>query len=236
MTLPAASSLLMHRALRATSFFGGWSEADLDKVVQISHLVKHARGSAVVKPARSWRELLAVVSGSIEVSRTSSDGSKFVLSILRAGDCAGFARLLPNPSLPHDHIAHEDALVIHVPCEPMLQLLDQQPRLWRSVAFFALEKQREKNVSIQRRALSDFPEQLAFLLIKLADASGAAGARPPSLHLSQAELSAMLGVSRQTVNKALRKLSIRHVVAASYGRLDIVDLPALRELAQRSLH
>ena len=50
------------------------------------------------------------------------------------------------------------------------------------------------------------------------------------LHITQQELAYLVGLSRQRVNQALRELASRGLVRAEYGRLRIVDLPALRRL------
>ena len=41
----------------------------------------------------------------------------------------------------------------------------------------------------------------------------------------------MLGKSRQTINKELGKLSAKGLIAIDYGKIEVLDLPALKVLA-----
>lgn len=50
------------------------------------------------------------------------------------------------------------------------------------------------------------------------------------LHITQQELAYLVGLSRQRVNQALHQLESRKLVCVAYGRLRILDLPALRRL------
>ncbi len=228
------SSALMHRALRNSTFFGEWPESSLERVVEIAHLNSHDRGAQVQTLVKQWREMVVVVSGRVEVSRTNAKGEKFVISLLCPGDCAGLVRLLPDFLAPYDYYAREDALVAHIPCDPLIKLLDSEPILWRFVALYAVRKQRNSIASIQHRVLNDLSSDLASLLVKLVNSSNAAvasGARP-DLHLSQNDLGTMLGVSRQTVNKELGKLSDKGIVAIDYGRITVLDLRSLQALAE----
>jgi CRP-like cAMP-binding protein len=47
----------------------------------------------------------------------------------------------------------------------------------------------------------------------------------------QEQLATMLSVSRQTVNQALKELEAKGLVRLAYGKVEIVDLEALRRLA-----
>ena len=53
----------------------------------------------------------------------------------------------------------------------------------------------------------------------------------PAVRLSQAELSLMLGVSRQTINKLLKQFEDEGLVELRYGAVRLSDLPGLHRLA-----
>ena len=76
--------------------------------------------------------------------------------------------------------------------------------------------------------------QLANAVVQLARVHGRIAQGSATLHVrvSQSDLAAMLSVSRQTVNKELRRLEQRGLLHAEYGRLEILDLPGLEWLAQ----
>jgi CRP/FNR family transcriptional regulator, cyclic AMP receptor protein len=86
---------------------------------------------------------------------------------------------------------------------------------------------------MQQRVLTDLSTQLAARIVELLAASviSGTGSAGQSLSLSQSKLGAMLGKSRQTINKELGKLSERGLIAIDYGKIEVLDLPALEALA-----
>ncbi|CAE6753268.1 hypothetical protein R70006_03132 [Paraburkholderia domus] len=224
---------LICRALRASTLFAEWPLASVERLAKTARLEHHKKHTQVLSADRERREVLVAVSGCVEVSRTSADGSRFVGILMRAGDCAGLVRLLQEIRAPYDYVVLEDALMVHVPSDALIQVLNDEPILWRSVALFALARQRDNAVSMQQRVLSDLSTQLAARIVELLAAAAMSGTGTPgrSLSLSQGKLGSMLGKSRQTINKELGKLSDRGLIAIDYGKIEVLDLPALEALA-----
>jgi CRP/FNR family transcriptional regulator, cyclic AMP receptor protein len=229
----ADSFALICRALRASTLFAEWPLASIERLAKMARLEHHKKHTQVLAADRERREVLVIVSGCVEVSRTNADGSRFVGILMRAGDCSGLVRLLQEIRAPYDYVVLEDALLVHAPSDAMIEVMNDEPILWRSVALLALSRQRDNAVSMQQRVLSDLSTQLAARIVELLAASGISGAggRGPSLHLSQSKLGSMLGKSRQTINKELGKLSDRGLIAIDYGKIEVLDFPALEALA-----
>jgi CRP-like cAMP-binding protein len=53
-----------------------------------------------------------------------------------------------------------------------------------------------------------------------------------ALHLPQEQLALMLAISRQTTNQILKELEAQGIVRLTYGEIEILDLPRLRQAAQ----
>lgn len=69
------------------------------------------------------------------------------------------------------------------------------------------------------------PVRLARTLAGLARAAGGT-----SIELRQEDIAAMIGVSRQTLNKALKAMEREGVIAVEYARIKVVDADGLRRL------
>lgn len=52
------------------------------------------------------------------------------------------------------------------------------------------------------------------------------------LHLSQETLADTVGVSRQSLNRALKALELKGVVSVGYGAVTVLDPKALKALAR----
>jgi CRP-like cAMP-binding protein len=224
---------LIRRTLHWTSLFSKWPERALDRVAGIARLERYERRTQALEQDGNQRELLVVVSGCLEVSRVNSGGTKFVLGLLGAGVVVGLVRLLDDLHMPYSYHAHEDTTLIHLPCDPLRGILDEDPVLWRDVALLALARQRDSIVSIQQRALAGRRQSIAHALVELSAWYGRSLGNTPEIRLrvSQNDLASMLGVSRQTMNKELRELAALGLIGGDYGQIVVRELAALRELA-----
>lgn len=232
--LPAPdTAALTARALRVCTMLRNWPDAVLARVTAGSHLERYARGMQVMARDPQRRELLAVVSGSLEVSGVNASGAKFVLSMLGAGEIVGLVRLLEGVEPVYDYHAHENTLVVHIPAEHLRSVLDDRPALWKDVALLALSRQQDSIATLQRRSFRRTDQSLAEAVLRLVQMSGHVPAHRGALTLrvSQSDLAAMVSVSRQTINKELRQLAERGILSVAYGELTVHDLPALAVLA-----
>lgn len=225
---------LIQRALRRCALFRDWPDLVLDRIARIARLEHYERRTQVMAQDRLRREVLVVVSGYLEVSGVSAGGAKFMLSLIGPGEVVGLVRLLKVGARLYDYHAHEDTVLVHLPSEALHAVLDQTPLLWKDVALLALERQRDSIIAMQRRALGGLQQSVAETLLKLVGGQGRReeGSKAVRLRVSQSDLAHMVSVSRQTMNKELRLLAQQGIVAADYGQLTILDLPALRRIAE----
>lgn len=223
----------MARALRVCTMLRHWPDTVLAHVSAGSRLERYPKRAQVLSREPHQRDVLAVVTGSLEVSGVDASGTKFVLSILGPGEIVGLIRLLKGVEPLYDYHAHEHTLVVHIPADHLSGVLDAQPTLWKDVALLALARQQDSIASLQRRSFRRIDQSLAETILRLVHVSGRAapGSRAVTLHVSQSDLAAMVSVSRQTINKELAQLAKHGVLSAAYGELTIHDLDALAVLA-----
>ena len=142
----------------------------------------------------------------------SAHGRKYVNALLGPGQVAPLVRLLEDVPLPYDYHAHEDSVIIHLPSDAVIAVLDAEPVLWRDVAKLGLQRQRLSIVLLQNQMLNSIHGRVAATLMSLVHFYGGQGpgtvedADGPLVRLSQNDLAAMLGLSRHTINKELGRL------------------------------
>lgn len=232
---------LIVQGLRSCTLFAHWPDAVVERIARSARLAHYRRGDEVMPSDRMRRDLKLVVSGCLAVFGLSSGGAKFMLSLVGPGDIVGLVRLSRHGGRVYDYQAHEDTVLIHLPSAELEAAVDQFPVLWKDVALLAIERQRMSIVAMQRRALGGVPQRLAEVLVQVARLQGARmglgpGARTQvpalCLRLSQSDLANMVSVSRQTINKELGVLASQGIVQAAYGQITILDMSALRRLAE----
>lgn len=230
----ADTAALLARGLRVSRMLREWPEAVLARIAAGSHLERYGRGGQVNPDAPQRRDLLVVVAGTVEVSGINAAGAKFVLSRLGAGEIVGLVRLLDEVASGYLYHAVEETLLVHIPALHLHEVLDAHPLLWRDVALLALQRQQDSIVTLQRRGFRRIDQSLAQALLRMLQQHAIAmpGQGGITLRVSQGELAAMVSVSRQTINKEMRRLADRGMLAVSYGEVQVRDVAALERLAQ----
>ena len=203
-----------------------------------ARMERYSRRTQVLAHDRHRRELLVVVSGCLEISSMSSHGRKYVNALLGPGQVAPLVRLLEDVPLPYDYHAHEDSVIVHLPSDAVIAVLDAEPVLWRDVAKLGLQRQRLSIVLLQNQMLNSIHGRVAATLMSLVhfysgQGPGAAEGDDafPMVRLSQNDLASMLGLSRQTINKELGRLVEEGAIDMRYKRIRIVDAERLAGIA-----
>lgn len=179
------------------------------------------------------REMYRLASGSVRLSATGSDGREVVLLRFESGDCFGEASLIDKYTRPHTAEALSDVELDVLGAEAfdairleyrsfdaaLLQLLSRQMR-FSSNLFMDL-------------SLNALPRRIARRILRAAETSDDSYriSAPLKLPLSQAEIAAMVGASRQTVNRILRQMQAEGLLFTEYKNLVVRDLDRLRALA-----
>lgn len=230
---PGGDAELIARVLPWNEVFANWPKARLRELEKSARLEHHRRGARVMKKA--GRELVLVVSGSVEISRVSGTGHKYVNALLSPGYVAPLISLLGEKRLPagYDFYAHEDSAVVHLPVPAVLAVLDAQPELWKDVARLALKRQRMSAMLLQAMTLGSMRQRMAAALLSLTAAYGAPQPAGVDLRvrLSQNDIGDLLGLSRQTVSKQLKFLVDAGIIDVAYKRVTVLDVAALTRLA-----
>ena len=92
------------------------------------------------------------------------------------------------------------------------------------------EKLRKTNDQVERVTFLDLPTRLAKVLLQLAQ-SGEASAEGRKIGITQRKIGQMIGMSRESTNKQLRKWEERNWVRLERGSIVVVALDRLTAVA-----
>lgn len=220
-------------ALRLCPLFAGWPEARLAEVAGIARVLSYRRGAAIFADDPERREAFVIASGGVEVSRVSAAGKKFVLSVQGPHEILAIVRLLAEPPIRYDYSAYEDSVLLHLPCDALAAILDAEPILWRDVALLMCARHGDSLRQLHHQKLGSLEQRMAATLADLARVHGVAGEGGVelALRLPQEQLGAMLGVTRQSINRLLRGFEAAGLIAVDYNRVAIRDPAALDAIA-----
>ncbi|MER6625431.1 Crp/Fnr family transcriptional regulator [Streptomyces sp. NPDC000931] len=163
-----------------------------------------------IRPARSvllrqgdpGTHVILLASGSALVTLTGSKGERTLLAVRGAGELLGELAVLDDQPRTASVIAAEDCRVHIVPAVSFLAFVDRH-QLLAPLLRHAIARVREAETVRLELATAPVPLRLAAALGRLVHAASAADTMHV-VRLTQAELSQMIGASRNAVGSALK--------------------------------
>jgi CRP-like cAMP-binding protein len=169
--------------------------------------------------------------GQVRISNVGSDGQEILVAVFEPGSWWGEISMFDGLPRTHDAHAVGDTEIVLLPQQRFQALLEQHPDLYPHFVKMLCRKLRLAFSHIDDLAFLPLPERIAKQLLTLADIYGedTAAGRRIRLHLPQEDLGRMLGASRQSVSKVLKRFESQGWVAVAYGQITVCNAQALRE-------
>ena len=236
-TLPvraACDADAANQALRSARMFRDWPAAVLETLAGEAQFRQPARRSTVTRPGTKLDSVVIVVRGALEVGAFTRAGKKFILHTGGPGYVYGLLAVMDQPRLPQYLLVLDDTELLMVPGQAVRSALAQRPALWQTVAMELAHRHRKTMAGITDQLTAPLPQRLALSVYALVRAGSVewrdGGAQ--TLRVSQADLAATLGVTRQSVNRELQALAQAGLLSLDYGRITVNDTPALRRMIE----
>lgn len=191
---------------------------------------RFAEGRTVFSPGEPPDALYVLESGLVTLSHLSRDGRESIIRVFGPGDVFG-ELLLTVPARPFLARALTACAVTVVPARTFLQLIGAIPRIGFNFACVLSRHLAEMALDRAQSSHAWSSERLARALLKLAAAHGVeeGGATAIDLPLTHQVLADMVGASRETITRDLRRLA-RQGTVTRRGRTLVVHPDRLRAL------
>ncbi|MBA3592423.1 MAG: Crp/Fnr family transcriptional regulator [Polaromonas sp.] len=222
---PAA--LPHHRFLRGQPWFGTLSDDSKAALLERSLTLAGRKGEVMLAagaPVQGW---YAVLSGLVKLQSTSSEGRVSAFLGVPDGEWFGEGSVLKTEARRYDVIALRETVLLCLPRTEFDKLLaDCLPFNHFLVAH--LNRRLGQAMTIIEAGRLRSPGQRVALYLSRVFWQGRR-----RLVLSQEELGHLAGLSRQTVNRALKSMEQRGLVSLEFGRVAMLDEQALAAYATR---
>jgi len=203
--------------------------ADLEKLGMVR---RYRRGDVLFHEGDDAGAVLVLLDGHVKAVITS-DGREVILGFPGPGELLGEVSAVDGRPRSGTVRAVDDVEALVVPGSAFRTYLEARPRialvLLRSIAGRLREADRRR----VDYAVNDVVVRVAGRLVELCDRFGAEGADgiDIGLAITQDELAAWAGASREAVAKAMALLRTLGWVQTERRRIVVLDLPALRRYA-----
>lgn len=190
-----------------------------------------ARGTYLWHEGDAATSVFLILTGEIATSRVGPDGNEYTVEVVVAGDVIGQLPLFDKRPIRLLHaVAVAPTRCLVFPLEELRRLVEGQPRLLLPMVATYSRWLRHRDAMASESAFQDLCGKVACKLLELQAVTSAPRGAPIPIDLPQARLAAMLGASRENVNRALSRLIARGEVRR-LGRQLLIPDPD--ELARR---
>jgi len=201
---------------------------------QLCRYAKHTtlkRGATIFSKGDPGNCLFAVISGTVRISISSPDGRNAILNLIGPGELFGEMSVLDGQTRSADAIANTNCEIYVIDRRDFLPFVRSQPALSMKFIELLCARLRWTSDQVEQVILQDLPGRLASALLGLTEKRKL---EPESrtIAITQQEISEMVGMTRESINKQLRAWAARDWVRLEHGAIVVLDAASLKELAE----
>ena len=208
-------------------------DLDSEAFEQLGRYAKHAtlkRGATIFSKGDPGNSLIAVISGTVKISISSPDGRSAILNLIGPGEIFGEVAVLDGHARTADAIANTSCEIFVIDRRDFLPFVSSQPALAMKFIELLCARLRWTSDQVEEVILQDLPGRLASALIRLTERHDKTkGER--TIAVTQQEISEMVGMTRESINKQLRSWAVRNWVRLEHGAIVVLEPDSLRALA-----
>src|ERR1700761_550968 len=201
---------------------------------QLCRYAKHStlkRGAPIFSKGDPGTSLFAVISGTVKISISSVDGRNAILNLIGAGEIFGEMSILDGQPRSADATANAGCEIFAIDRREFLPFMRNQPELAMKFIELLCARLRSTSDQVEQVILQNLPGRLAGALIRLSEKEKVSPAGR-AIAITQQEISEMVGMTRESINKQLRIWAARAWVRLEHGAIVVLDTAPLQALAE----
>lgn len=190
---------LVNLRLSQLALFKDISDSELKAISSAVLVRKYEKAEAVIRRSEESKFFMIILSGSVEISRTTMDGYKTVFRHFYPPSAIGYSILAGKQPNSADIIATETTLIALVPLHIIQDMFRKNPDLLFSViSHFAHLVNSPSTELLEQRTLS-LEERVFRTIRRDCNEQG-------EMNISHEELAQMVGATRANVSRVLKNL------------------------------
>ncbi|MGJ4947883.1 Crp/Fnr family transcriptional regulator [Bradyrhizobium sp. HKCCYLS20291] len=217
--------------LRQHPMFRELEPEALDQLCRYAKPTSLKRGATIFSKGDAGLSLYAVISGTVKISVSSPDGRNAILNLISAGEIFGEVALLDGRERTADATANTSCEILVIDRREFLPFVKSQPVLAMKFIELLCDRLRWTSDQVEQVILQDLPRRLASALLGLTEKRKLDPASR-TIAITQQEISEMVGMTRESINKQLRAWAGRDWVRLEHGAIVLLNPEPLRGLVE----
>jgi CRP-like cAMP-binding protein len=214
--------------LGSIAYLQGLCERDLQRLAERCTEQRFERGRLVLQEGAPCPGLSFLVQGRVKIFRVSAEGREQILRVIGPGETFNEVPAFDGGPNPASVQAMEDAVIGTVPADELDRLIREHPRVARHLLRLFAARLRGFVELVTELSLYSVESRVArLLLVSSEQAPELAG-----LRITQQDMAAMVGTTREVAARALRVLETRGAIRRTDGHITICNRALLSSLSE----
>lgn len=224
----AAVDLSAIEILAQSAFYRALSDGNRERLAAVAHVVRLSRGDVILRAGFHPDGVYVVGSGVVALSRTAPGGKTHVIKFVEP--CGSFAEaaVVGEFPTPVDAIAMEETLLLRLPPEAFLGLMDGDPEFMRAVVASVVAWSHFLVTHLESMVLHDATARVSQFL----GSAGKGSAGWFQLAVLKRELAQHLDLANETLSRALGNLKRDGLIEVDEGRIRVLDSARLADIVR----
>ena len=220
------------------SNFDLFSWMDLDARQELAGFMRpraYQAGQSIYDQDDDASEMYRIVVGFVRLSVRAEDGSEAVFLFFGPGDFFGATSLVDYNVRPHTAEALTEVRLDVLTLKDFAALRSRQPSFNEALMRLFIEQMRAASLQLVNSQLHGLSARIAKRILELLNVGKRPGDAPASqpLQISQSELAALVGTSRQSANKVLKSFQAAGLIEVHRKMIVVLDLVGLARASTR---
>lgn len=215
---------------------GKLSDSEIETLLRYSRVECYPAGEEILAKDSPATCMMLVLRGSVRVGSISLGGREISFNIINPGGFVGEFGMLDGGPRSSDAVAMTDCELLVLNRRDFMPLLEKHADICLALIKILCEKLRRTSEQVEDLVFRDVEQRIAKALLQLCDRFGRSDAAGclRELHLSQSDLSHIIGITRESVNKQLKAWQRAGLIDLAKESIVIRDCAAFEQLVQGS--
>jgi CRP-like cAMP-binding protein len=223
-------------ALAGIPFFAGLDPDALTRLAATMRTRRFRRGEVIFHVGDPGDALFVILAGEVKISLPSETGDEAILATLRPGEFFGELALLDGAPRSASASALSATGTVMMPRDRFRELIASEAPVRDALLAALATELRRLTTHVEELHFLDITGRLAARLVRLAQDGGSTasdGSIRLRTNLTQTELAAMVGCTRQSVNKLLGQFTDDGLLRLERDGIVVTDLDGLIAASRR---
>jgi CRP-like cAMP-binding protein len=213
--------------MRSSSLFNRLGDEQLEKLAAKFRPVAFKRNQVIYLKNEPGDGLYLIRSGRVKISVINSDGKDLIINIYGQGEVHGEMSVFDGLSRSANATAIETGESLLLSRQAFQELLRDIPELASNIIALLSRRLRYTTEQTEMLGLLGAYERVAFKLLQIGQLNETTG--EITVNIAQQELAAMLGLTREWLNKVLKIFADQNLLEVGWGKIVVKSPQNLKE-------